>query len=96
MIDGDDKVEEPKELTVFDSLKEVEDYYRKNGQQVGFGVVKRSRKKGKDRRERHITLSCIRQGKTNKGKSDGTKVVSTIIITKYKAKICATLCTHRK
>lgn len=28
MIDGNDKVEEPKEFMMFDSLKEVEDYYR--------------------------------------------------------------------
>jgi hypothetical protein len=32
MIDVNDKVEEPKESMMFDSLEEVEDYYRKYGQ----------------------------------------------------------------
>jgi hypothetical protein len=40
MIDVNDKVEEPKESMMFDSMEEVEDYYRKYGQQVGFGMVK--------------------------------------------------------
>lgn len=46
MLDLNDKAEEPKELMMFDSLEEVEEYYRKYGQQVGFGVVKRTGKKG--------------------------------------------------
>ncbi|XP_062165011.1 protein FAR1-RELATED SEQUENCE 5-like [Alnus glutinosa] len=37
MIDMNDKVEEPKESMMFDSMEKVEDYYRKYGQQVGFG-----------------------------------------------------------
>jgi hypothetical protein len=32
VIDVNDKVEEPKESMMFDSLEEVEDYYRKYGQ----------------------------------------------------------------
>jgi len=60
MIDGNDKVEEPKEFMMFDSLKGVEDYYRKYGQQAGFGVVKRTEKKGKYGHHRYITLACIR------------------------------------
>jgi hypothetical protein len=48
MIDVNDKVEELKESMKSDLLEEVEDYYRKYGQQVGFDAVKRTRKKGKD------------------------------------------------
>jgi hypothetical protein len=91
MIDLNDKVEKPKELMMFDSLEEVEEYYRKYGQQVGFGVVKRTGKKGKDGSRRYITLACIRQGKPNKGKDDCTKAVPKIIRTQCKARICATL-----
>jgi hypothetical protein len=32
VIDVNDKVEEPKESMMFDSMEEVEDYYRKYGQ----------------------------------------------------------------
>lgn len=49
MLDLNDKAEEPKELMMFDSLEEVEEYYRKYGQQVGFGVVKRTDKKKGER-----------------------------------------------
>jgi hypothetical protein len=47
MIDVNDKVEEPKKSMISDLLEEVEDYYKKYGQQVGFDVVKRTKKKGK-------------------------------------------------
>jgi hypothetical protein len=50
-------------------------------QQVGFNVVKRIGKKGKDGRHMYITLGCICQGKPNKGKCDGTKAISKIIRT---------------
>ncbi|XP_062153444.1 protein FAR1-RELATED SEQUENCE 4-like [Alnus glutinosa] len=96
MIDVNDKVEEPKESMMFDSLEEVEDYYRKYGRQVGFGVVKRTGKKGKDGSPKYITLTCIRQGKPKKGKGDCTKPVPKIIRTQCKARICATLCADGK
>jgi hypothetical protein len=86
MIDTNDKVEESKELMMFVSLEEVKEYCRKYGQQVGFGVVKRTgKKKGKDGSPRYITLACIRQGKPNKGKDDCTKAVPKIIRTQCKA-----------
>jgi hypothetical protein len=96
MIDANDKVEEPKELMLFDSLEEVEEYYKKYGQQVGFGVVKRTGKNGKDGSRRYITLTCIRQGKPNKGKGVCTKAIPKIIRTQCKARICATLCADGK
>lgn len=81
---------------ISDLLEEVEDYYRKYGQQVGFDVVKRTRKNGKDGSPKYITLTCIRQGKPKKGKGDCTKAVPKVIRTQCKVRICATLCADGK
>jgi len=47
MIDGDEKVEEPKTSIIFTSVDEVISYYRKFAKQSGFGVLTRTAKKKK-------------------------------------------------
>lgn len=47
MINGDEKVEEPKTSMIFTSLDEAISYYRKFAKQSGFGVLTRTTKNKK-------------------------------------------------
>jgi hypothetical protein len=89
IIDGDEKVEEPKELMVFSSEEEVCLYYRTYAKQVGFGVVKRGKKKSKGGGAKYITLACARQGTIERSTSSNAVKPNPTIKTGCKAKINA-------
>jgi hypothetical protein len=59
MINGDEKVEEPKPFMTFTSEEEVRTYYRKFAKQAGFGELTRNTKKMKGER-RYLILICTR------------------------------------
>jgi len=59
MIDGDEKVEEPKPSMTFTSVEEVRTYYRKFAKQAGFGVLTRTTKKVHGE-QRYLILTCSR------------------------------------
>jgi hypothetical protein len=62
LIDGVEKLEEPKEGMKFNSLDELASHYRTYAKQQGFGVVQKNKKKDASGYTHYITLSCARQG----------------------------------
>ncbi|KAL6131257.1 hypothetical protein ACLB2K_069633 [Fragaria x ananassa] len=60
-----EKIEEPKIGLVFDSIDELEKYYRSYGKGMGFEVCKRTSSKEDDGKLKYITFTCSRFGKPN-------------------------------
>ncbi|KAL6183057.1 hypothetical protein ACLB2K_044468 [Fragaria x ananassa] len=60
-----EKIEEPKIGLVYDSIDELEKYYRSYGKRMGFEVCKRTSSKGDDGKLKYITFTCSRFGKPN-------------------------------
>jgi hypothetical protein len=87
IIDGDEKVQEPKELMVFSSKEEVCLYYTTYAKQAGFGVLKRGKKKNKDGSTKYIILACVRQGTTESNTSSNATKPNPTIKTGCKAKV---------
>jgi hypothetical protein len=90
MIDGDEKVEEPKTSMTFTSLDEVISYYRKVAKQSGFGGLTRTKKKTIQPRYKVLTCSCEGRDRTNT--SNVAKPTPTTIRTGCHARICASAC----
>ncbi|KAG6646712.1 hypothetical protein CIPAW_07G027200 [Carya illinoinensis] len=61
--EGSDIVEEPKLGMVFKSEEELLSYYKRYGQQSGFGINKQRSHRFEDGSIRYITLGCVRGGK---------------------------------
>ncbi|XP_042988788.1 protein FAR1-RELATED SEQUENCE 5-like [Carya illinoinensis] len=62
-IEGADIVEEPKLGMVFKSEKELLSYYKRYGQQSGFGIMTQRSHRFEDGSIRYVTLGCARGGK---------------------------------
>ena len=94
MIDGDEKVEEPKKEMTFSLAKEVRTYYRKYGKQLGFGVLRRCIKRDEDGQLRYIILTCIRESANKEGSSTSNAMKPTPKINRTGCceRICATRC----
>ncbi|XP_058216727.1 uncharacterized protein LOC131327594 [Rhododendron vialii] len=59
----EDRVEQPKEGMIFDTLNDTYLYYSRYAKENGFAVAKRTNKKGRDRNLRNVTFQCCRGGK---------------------------------
>ncbi|XP_024161868.1 protein FAR-RED IMPAIRED RESPONSE 1-like [Rosa chinensis] len=58
-----ERVKEPEIGLVFDSIDELEKYYKSYGKGIGFEVCKRTSSKGDDGELKYITFTCSRFGK---------------------------------
>jgi hypothetical protein len=91
MIDGDEKVEEPKPSMTFTSVEEVRTYYRKFAKQAGFGVLTRTTKKVHGE-QRYLILTCSRGRLQQTSTSKSSKPIPTTNRTGCRARICASKC----
>ncbi|XP_042978819.1 protein FAR1-RELATED SEQUENCE 5-like [Carya illinoinensis] len=62
-IEGADIVEEPKLRMVFKSEEELLSYYKRYGQQSGFGIMTQRSHRFEDGSIKYVTLGCARGGK---------------------------------
>ncbi|XP_042952232.1 protein FAR-RED IMPAIRED RESPONSE 1-like [Carya illinoinensis] len=62
-IEGADIIEEPKLGMVFKSEDELLSYYKRYGQQSGFGIMTQKSHRFEDGSIRYVTLGCARGGK---------------------------------
>jgi len=58
LIDGVEKLEEPKEGMIFNSLDELASHYRTYAKQQGFGVVQKNKKKNASVYTLHHHIMC--------------------------------------
>lgn len=95
-LDGNEKVEEPKEGMAFNSTDDLLAYYRKYGQQQGFGVNKRTSRSNDDGKVVYITLACARTGKSKTNGMKSRFKLNPARKTQCMAKLNALLCPDGK
>ncbi|RZC73729.1 hypothetical protein C5167_049210 [Papaver somniferum] len=88
-IDEEGEVAMPKIGMEFDTVEEIYECYRRYAKRMGFPCKKRSSKKDNGQL-RHVTFTCIREGK-NKRVTDASVVLNPPIKTGCKAKLTARL-----
>lgn len=59
----EDKLEEPKEGMMFNTIDEVKGYYKRYGNELGFPIKSRTSKKGDDGEVIYVSLACSLAGK---------------------------------
>ncbi|KAI3858077.1 hypothetical protein MKW98_029551 [Papaver atlanticum] len=88
-IDEEGEIAMPKIGMEFDTVDEIYECYRRYAKRMGFPCKKRSSKKDNGQL-RHVTFTCIREGK-NKRVTDASVVLNPTIKTGCKAKLTARL-----